>query len=184
MKVLCIGDSNTYGYDPRSYFGSRYPDTIYWAGRFTGWTVMNCGMNGLSVPTDSKSWRNLIEDGNPDLITVMLGTNDILEGRSAEETAIRMESFLQDLLRCGKAILLIAPPALKQGAWVTSEVQIDESRKLSRLLKDLAARLGTDFADAGEWNVELTFDGVHFTESGHRAFAQGLKQHLEEKHYS
>lgn len=25
MKVICYGDSNTYGYDPRSYIGGRYP---------------------------------------------------------------------------------------------------------------------------------------------------------------
>ena len=24
MKILCFGDSNTYGYDPRGYFGGRY----------------------------------------------------------------------------------------------------------------------------------------------------------------
>ena len=24
-RILCFGDSNTYGYDPRSYFGSQYP---------------------------------------------------------------------------------------------------------------------------------------------------------------
>ena len=24
-RVLCFGDSNTYGYDPRSFFGGRYP---------------------------------------------------------------------------------------------------------------------------------------------------------------
>ena len=24
MNVICFGDSNTYGYDPRSYFGGRY----------------------------------------------------------------------------------------------------------------------------------------------------------------
>lgn len=25
MRVMCLGDSNTYGYDPRSYLGGRYP---------------------------------------------------------------------------------------------------------------------------------------------------------------
>lgn len=25
MRLLCCGDSNTYGYDPRSFFGDRYP---------------------------------------------------------------------------------------------------------------------------------------------------------------
>lgn len=24
MNVVCFGDSNTYGYDPRSYLGGRY----------------------------------------------------------------------------------------------------------------------------------------------------------------
>ena len=24
MNVICFGDSNTYGYDPRSYLGGRY----------------------------------------------------------------------------------------------------------------------------------------------------------------
>ena len=30
MKLLCFGDSNTYGYDPRSYLGDRYPSSIRW----------------------------------------------------------------------------------------------------------------------------------------------------------
>ena len=24
MRILCFGDSNTYGYDPRGFFGDRY----------------------------------------------------------------------------------------------------------------------------------------------------------------
>ena len=28
--VLCYGDSNTYGYDPRSYFGGQYPAGYRW----------------------------------------------------------------------------------------------------------------------------------------------------------
>lgn len=24
MKIVCFGDSNTYGYDPRGYFGGQY----------------------------------------------------------------------------------------------------------------------------------------------------------------
>ena len=32
-RILCLGDSNTYGYDPRSYVGGRYPETVRWTGR-------------------------------------------------------------------------------------------------------------------------------------------------------
>ena len=179
MKLLCLGDSNTYGYDPRSYFGSRYPEKSCWTGLLDGWEVFNCGMNGLAVPTDSKVWKNLIESRKPDLITVMLGSNDLLEGRSAEETAVRMENFIRAISDCGISILLIAPPIMKPGAWVQGEAQIQESRKLGQLYRELAKKLGTDFADAGEWDVELAFDGVHFTESGHKTFSQGLMKHLE-----
>ena len=178
MKLLCIGDSNTYGYDPRSYFGSSYPDAICWTNRLSAEEVINCGINGLPVPTDSGPWLNLIDEKQPDLVIVMLGTNDLLEGCSAEIVSARMENFLKELLETGKPILLIAPPSLKPGAWVEDESQITESHKLGALYRDICERLDMDFADAGDWNVELAFDGVHFTEYGHEAFAKGLQNHL------
>ena len=30
MKVICYGDSNTYGYDPRSWLGGRYDADSRW----------------------------------------------------------------------------------------------------------------------------------------------------------
>ena len=30
MNVICFGDSNTYGYDPRGYFGGRYGADCRW----------------------------------------------------------------------------------------------------------------------------------------------------------
>lgn len=29
-RVLCYGDSNTHGYNPRSYLGERYQESIRW----------------------------------------------------------------------------------------------------------------------------------------------------------
>ena len=116
MRLLCIGDSNTYGYDPRSYYGGRYPACVRWTDNLDGWEVVNCGMNGLSIPAEGKVWRDLIESKNPNLITIMLGSNDLLEGRSADEAAERMESFLKTILDNRKTVLLIAPPPMKPGA--------------------------------------------------------------------
>ena len=181
MKILCIGDSNTYGYDPRSNFGSRYPDTICWTNSFSMEEVINCGMNGLQVPTDSVPWQKLIDEKQPDLVIIMLGTNDLLEGRSAEIVSNRMENYLKELRETRKPILLIAPPPLKPGAWVEDESQIAESRILGALYRDICERLHMDFADAGDWNVELAFDGVHFTEYGHAAFAKSLQDHLSRR---
>ena len=46
MNVICFGDSNTYGYDPRGYFGGRYDAGSRWVdilAEETGWTVCNMG---------------------------------------------------------------------------------------------------------------------------------------------
>ncbi|HIT31090.1 MAG TPA: lipase, partial [Candidatus Scatomorpha stercoravium] len=43
MKAVCFGDSNTWGYDPRSYFGGRYGEADRWPeilAAATGWEVV------------------------------------------------------------------------------------------------------------------------------------------------
>ena len=37
---------------------------------------------------------------------------------------------------------------------------------------------GIGFVDAGAWKIPLAFDGVHFTENGHRIFAENLYKYL------
>ena len=56
---------------------------------------------------------------------------------------------------------------------------IDDSRTFARLCRALAGQLGIRFADAGKWNISLAYDGVHFTEQGHKAFAAGLLEELK-----
>ena len=92
-----------------------------------------------------------------------------------------MEAFLGFLSPAvgHSKLLLIAPPPFQYGDWVTEERQIEGSRKLPDVYAALAARLGIGFADAGEWNIALTFDGVHFTPEGHAAFAEGLRSVLD-----
>ena len=57
-----------------------------------------------------------------------------------------------------------------RGDWVPDEHLLIESRQLADRYKERAWRLNIHFTGTGAWNVELTYDGVHFSESGHRAF--------------
>ena len=90
--------------------------------------------------------------------------------------ATRMEMFLSHITL---PILLIAPPPLQRGAWVPDDELVEESRAVAKLDNALCERKGYRFADAAEWNIDLTFDGVHFTEEGHIAFARGLTGMLD-----
>ena len=177
MRILCFGDSNTYGYDPRGYLGGRYRAENRWPNllaKQTGWEVINDGVNGREIPCRKNALRLLNERQQVDLLLVMLGTNDLLQGASAEAAAARMETFLTQLLPCCRNILLAAPPPMRRGAWVPSDALAAESIRLGEAYRALAEKLYILFADTRDWNIELTFDGVHFTAQGHHTFAEHL----------
>ena len=176
MNVICFGDSNTYGYDPRGYFGGRYDADCRWGDILaaeTGWDISNMGQNGREIPVAAPAFSV-----DTDLLIVMLGTNDLLQGRSPEQAAERLESFFSGISLNSNKILLIAPPPMAMGEWVPSPRLIEDSRTFARLCQALAERLSIRFADAGEWDISLAYDGVHFTEQGHKAFAAGLLEEL------
>ena len=176
MTILCIGDSNTYGYDPRSYLGSRYPEEVRWTDRLSDCSVINCGVNGMTVPRGQSRFAGLIRINEPDLVIVMLGTNDLFSGLSAGQITDRMGAFLDSIIDAGKPVLLISPPILQYGEWVLDDDLVEESQNLGELYRELADRKGCMFADAGEWDIEMTFDGVHFSPAGHEMFAQKLEE--------
>ena len=189
-RMLCIGDSNTWGYDPRSWFGSQYPADVRWTGLLetAGWQVFNCGQNGLSIPRKAGCavYENLVRSRLPlDVVTVMLGSNDLLEGASAEEAAAEMKPFLSGIVRAAPEanILLIAPPVMQEGTWVQGVRLLRESERLAGRYRELACTMGIHFAAAGSWKVELCFDGVHFSPEGHAAFARGLTEVLRPMQY-
>ena len=176
MKLWCFGDSNTYGYDPCGFFGGRYaaPWPVLLAEK-AGFQVINDGKNGRMIPErehEFLQFRREAERYSADALIVMLGTNDLLEGATAEAAAARMEVLLN---RCNvPMILLISPPPMVRGAWVPDDGLVEESKALSRQYRVLADRVGLQFGDAGDWGVELAYDGVHFSEEGHVRFANGL----------
>ena len=181
MRILCFGDSNTYGYDPRGFFGDRYDAEDRWVdllARQTCHECINAGANGREIPRSPYALRLLTEHAPVDLFLVMLGTNDLLQGASAREAATRMEAFLKDLLPHCREILLICPPPMKRGAWVPTDALVSESIRLAEEYKALAEKLSIPFVDTRHWKIELAFDGVHFTEEGHHTFAENLRKEL------
>lgn len=181
MRMLCFGDSNTYGYDPRSYLGGRYGAEVRWVDRLAeqrGWELLNAGQNGREIPRRSgemRRFQQLLAQSQPlDLLVVMLGSNDLLQGNTPEMVSARMETFLRQLPMEPREVVLMAPPPMKTGTWVTEERLLGDSVELSRRYQTLARTLGTRFVDTREWDIDLTFDGVHFSEAGHKTFAEQL----------
>ena len=181
VRILCFGDSNTYGYDPRGFFGDRYGAEDRWVdllAKQTGHEIINAGANGREIPRSPYALRLLTQQQEVDIFLEMLGTNDLLQGASAKEATARMEAFLNPLLPHCKQTLLVAPPPMKRGAWVPTDELVSESILLAEEYKLLAEKLNIPFVDTRHWNIDLTFDGVHFTEAGHHTFAKNLRKEL------
>lgn len=180
-RIVCFGDSNTYGYDPSGYLGSCYPDFIPWTKQLeqSGYDVVNLGMNGRTIPSGSliADVATMCKSYEPySLLVIMLGTNDLLLGQPLSLIAEKMDRFLASLttrLPSGK-ILLIGPPAMQAGSWVRDPVVLESSRHFFARYAPVAKKYGVQAADAKEWEVEIAGDGIHLTPSGHAAFARGL----------
>ena len=191
--ILFFGDSNTYGYDPRSFFGDRFSPDIRWTSRLSAaaekeWKVLAEGMNGREIPSGKYELQHvfsLLREGmqgrSPDWFAVMLGTNDLFSTYpdfSADTVAKKMARFLDEIIAASPqvSILLIAPPAIGREGASSLEEQLlyTESLQLGLLYEKLAAQRGLAFINTAGWNIPLGFDGVHFSEKGHRVFADQM----------
>ena len=195
--ILFYGDSNTYGYDPRSFFGDRFSREIRWTARLSAaaereWNVFAEGMNGREIPSGKYELRHvfsLLQEGvqgkAPDWFAVMLGTNDLFSTYpefSACRVSEKMARFLDQIREAAPriSVLLIAPPPIGREDASSLEEQLlnRESRKLGARYKELALQRGLSFIDTAEWNIPMAFDGVHFSEEGHRIFASHMMEAL------
>ena len=194
--LICFGDSNTWGFDSRSYIGERYPENIRWTGILeseTEWKVENHGINGRQIPhtpgelslicEQMKRWSG---EPGPVLMLIKLGGNDLVQnpGWTAEQVAERMEAFLKLLLeqpevRTGKIhVVLVAPAKVRRGSWITEDRLVQEGARLEECYRVLAEKLGVSFISTGDWDVDVLYDGVHYSEDGHRRFAEHMKEAL------
>ncbi len=193
--IVCYGDSNTYGYDPCVPGGGRYEKENRWPDlieKKTGIPVKNCGLCGRKIPryeSQIQCVREQIEvwslEAEEISVWFMLGTNDFLENEriTARDAALRMEKLLEGIAEQTEekkiSLLLISPVPIKQGAWVENQKICEETEKFALYNRKLSEKFGTDFADAGEWKIPLAYDGVHFTEEGHRIFAENIIRYVK-----
>lgn len=189
-RIVCFGDSNTYGYDACSAFGGRLPGTQRWPDilqDLSGWEILNRGMNGRTIPQrtwDLEDFDRRIAECEPfDSFFIMLGTNDLLNLSRPDirKVADRMELFIRHAISHpvleGKRgrILLAAPPRTEIGRFGQEAGAYDrESEKFGICYREIAERYGVCFVDAAAWKVPLAHDGVHIAPEGHQVFAEQL----------
>ena len=181
-RIVCYGDSNTYGWDPRMFSGNRYDHP--WpelTAELTVHKVYNLGEPGRVIPRweESLEWfRRDVAPLSPELLVIMLGTNDLLEmpEPSADRIAQDMEKMIRSAVqnRLSERILLLSCPPVE----FQKEIYQPVLEEVSDRYRQLAAQDQIDFADPLRWGITMGCDGVHFSEGGHRIFAEKFAQEL------
>ena len=188
-KLILFGDSNTYGYDPRGFLGGRYPEDVRWTTHVKealkdSYEIVEEGMNGRMLPELGYGLFTTVIQGlsREDVFVMMLGTNDILltNHPNVDATLQRLDSILSYVSKnCLATFILIAPPYISA---LNQEMQLyhDCSVKMNEGYMKLAKTHNIKAIDAGSWNIEMGYDGVHFSIEGHKKFSEFLLKSLAE----
>lgn len=202
--ILCYGDSNTYGFNPRT--GLRYDQHTRWPGHLADvlgedYRVVEEGCNGRTTIFDDpiEGWKNGLNYLKPclnshkpvDIVIMMLGTNDLKRTfqASVEEIAAGVQALLDVLISFPKEkqgftpkIILIAPPEI--GADMSNspfdrsfdETAITRSKEFARVYKELADKNRCIYFNAAEVVTASKVDSLHLDPESHVALADALAE--------
>ena len=185
LNIACIGDSLTAGHN---WANESYPTKL--AGMVDeNYVVENCGVNGISITGYGGSWKNpnmryIKQDVyqksvnfKPDILAIMLGTNDATEWSKAEPTfedeyRILLDSYIEQF-PLAKYIMMVSPPVVSPNQF---GIPNDEIRDyVNPIQRDLAAEyyfdildLREEFEDTPDYQTKFLRpnDDVHFTVEG------------------
>jgi len=195
VRVACVGDSITNGALIPGCFFRSYPAQL---GRMLGerYHVENFGLNDRTLQsTGDKPYCKELEyrlslEFKPDVVVIMLGTNDTrpCNLRSAEEFAdeyVKLVRSYQSLSSAPRIVLCLPPWAIKSHNLLmslTNDTDADALLQINAGIRLAAERLGLEVVDLYslfENRLDLlNYDGVHPNYKGAKLIAETVKKLL------
>ncbi len=203
-RILCYGDSNTWGADPMT--GERLDDQTRWTRILAhdlgpDYEVIEEGQCGRTTVWDDpiEGFKNgstyllpCLESHSPlDLVIIMLGTNDlkarfsltaydIAQGAGVLATGVQKS----EAGRAAKAppVLLMAPPPVSKMSDYAEmfEGALEKSQKFGYHYSQVAQQLGCAFMDTGTVIKSSNIDGIHIDPDDHRKLGHALASKVKE----
>lgn len=206
-RILCYGDSNTYGTIPmasqddarRHPFDTRWPGVVqaHFGDRAL---IIEEGLPGRTTIHDDPiegAYRNgrpylqgAIESHNPlDIVVIMLGVND-LKARFSLTAWDIAESVgkLADLVMSNSALqksppklLLVAAPHILESGWLAEMFKggAEKSKHIATHLKKVAEARKIEWLDLAPVAKVSPVDGVHFDAESQIAMGKAIAAKLQ-----
>ena len=203
-RILCYGDSNTWGYDPLTT--DRFDANTRWTrvlGKSLGgaYEVIEEGLNGRTTVWDDpiEGFKNgkdylipCLESHRPlDLVIILLGTNDLkarfnVPAYDIAEGARVLVGMVQASQagvggRAPQVLLLAPPPTTMLSEYADMFAGAEEkSLKFASYFARIAQEMGCAFLDTGTAIVSSPLDGIHFEAREHRKLGQAVAVKVRE----
>ncbi len=202
-KVLCFGDSNTYGFVPGKC--TRYDKNTRWTGVLqalcgSDFSIIEGGCNNRTAFVDNPAgveqtgYKILPEYFTKDyfdIVVLAIGINDLqlFFRPTLEEFEQGMEKLIKitkDLSPNAK-IILVCPSKLdlagiKSGvfSFQFDEISVEKSYHLPQIYKKLAEKHACKLVDLNEIAKVSPLDGLHFSAESHKKIAENLYKNLKQ----
>lgn len=194
-KILCFGDSNTWGHDPRdgSKLAKPWPELL--SEKLPDCEIIQDGVCGRTTVFDDPTAEGkngitafeerIADKREADLAIIMLGTNDTLNYYKcpAKESAKAMRRFVREWKAAfpESQVLVVSPieirePMLKHPIFrvLYSQTSIEESKKFAACYEKMAKEEGVYFLDAAKYAKASDLDGIHMEPAEHEKLAKAV----------
>ena len=207
IRVLCYGDSNTWGYISGSDH-QRYNENVRWTKllqKFLGseYEVIEEGLNSRTLFSEDtrpgKEGRSgflylkpcLETHDKFDIFVLMLGTNELKTtyNNTPKDVLIMLQKFVDYIQNFKSQIDGSSPVLIVSGIpkIVTNELNLQpddkyfgapaKSEELSELYLDYCTKNNIPFIDNS--NLEVGVDGLHITKEGHKKLAEKIYKKIK-----
>ena len=203
IKILCYGDSNTWGYISGSDH-QRYGENERWTKILSKklgdkFEIIEEGLNSRTLISNDerpgKEGKNgfqylipCLDTHDPiDLVIIMLGTNELKKvyKKSMEEIGkIFEEYFVKVILNRRSQIvnkypklLIIAPPIVNKECGEKYEGAHEKSLKMNEIYKKIAQSNNCYFVD--NIGLKAGIDGIHLTKESHRLLSDKVYNEMK-----
>ncbi len=188
MKIICLGDSLTYGYGVAR--------AVTWTALLSdgadGPEVVNRGISGDTTGGMLARLETDVLAEKSDLVLLMGGSNDIFFGRDLAAAKCNRAAIVFQCMAQGRKVVLGIPfPVLEKGLadqWKPFAGGEEVKRLLGeygRWLVEFGREFGIPVLDLGEAlpskeeaRLSCYLDGIHLSPGGHRLVAEFLRKNL------
>lgn len=198
-RILCFGDSNTWGYIPAT--GKRYSVGVRWTSLLqeklgNDYEIIEEGLNSRTTDIDDPKHkgkngltylRPCLETHDPiDLIILMLGTNDMKERFSREPHRIAegIENLIKEIKEFAveeetkePEVIVVSPPLVDETVEGVKEKYLgagEKSTKLGQLYEEVAKKYNYKFIDISKVVSPSKKDGYHLEPDAHENISKIL----------